>query len=41
MAWLLYLACTNVRYTKNDMEVLKNLFARHDADKSGSLDIVS
>lgn len=36
---LLQKACASVRYTKNDMEVLKKLFAKHDADQSGSLDI--
>ena len=32
-------ACANVHYTVNDLAALRKLFAKHDADKSGSLDI--
>ena len=36
---LLQRACANVRYTVNDMKKLRALFAKHDADNSGTLDI--
>ena len=36
---ILQRACANVQYTVNDMAKLRAIFAKHDADNSGSLDI--